>query len=324
MHVYFFIMFAFVISVTAEAQKKVTPPLQHKVASLTCQDRKIEVQGDCFQDDADVPKLACSKVQVNIIDTKANKVIGTRDLKPDSKTSNAIEGDIGDLMCVEASTKEKFVVMMIGNGGNCEQCEWLDVYGWNGNFVGNSKNKNKEIKKIVDLAGDAAFTPKTKKIIAQTTLTNFYTPGAPSEKSEPVLKPEEASKEFICPITYPVPDNLSDKDQKAIDDEINKRYEAAFKADANQVHLDAVVNRLSKTTIDQKLMDDLVIASGCAALIDRKSSCTMYFDTEYGQPVSLFLRFKKGSPLRQQYEKGIRALKDEHQRKDAMSCMGLK
>ncbi|MBC7464663.1 MAG: hypothetical protein H7256_01605 [Bdellovibrio sp.] len=165
-------------SFMAPAEKKKTPTLQRRTATLSCEDRRIDIEGRCFQADLDMPKLSCSKLLVRLFDTKTKKVLIERPIRPNSKLGSAqvIEGDIGDVMCVESPSKEKYIIVMMGTGGNCEECEWLEAYAWDGSYIGTSRSKNKDIKKAVDLAAAAGFNPQTKKIIAQTNLAPFYTP----------------------------------------------------------------------------------------------------------------------------------------------------
>jgi len=150
--------------------------LQHKSASLQCLDRKIELQADCFQEDG-VPGLSCTRQSLRFSNAADNKILSSRIFKTAPKDADqdypVVPDKINDLVCVATPQDEKYIVTKIDNGGNCDQCEWAEVYSWDGILIGSDRDKKKK-NIVVKAAVAAAFGAKTKKIIDKKDLTNFY------------------------------------------------------------------------------------------------------------------------------------------------------
>lgn len=134
---------------TATAAGKV--PLLKRSAAMQCADRKIELKGECFQQDG-IAGLSCTKQRLSIIDVASGRELGGQAFQPaalePSEAYPVIAERLGDATCAETPAKEKFIVIMMSNGGNCAQCEWQQVYTWDGKVLGSSLDarKNPAIK----------------------------------------------------------------------------------------------------------------------------------------------------------------------------------
>jgi hypothetical protein len=63
------------------------------------------------------------------------------------------------------------------NGGNCERCEWIDVYSLDGTLVGSTRDnkiKSQNMNARMDAAIGAAYGEHAKHILSRQPLTDFY------------------------------------------------------------------------------------------------------------------------------------------------------
>ena len=104
---------------------------------------------------------------------------------------------------------------------------------------------------------------------------------------------------------------------------LNKAFDAALGPDGKHVDQPKVVSKLAATRVDDTRMAALADVSGCAALIDVRSSCSLYYDPELGDPLSVFMGMKKSAPLRKQFEAAIARLPDGEPKRAAQSCIKL-
>ncbi|MEJ7804540.1 MAG: hypothetical protein WKG03_01270 [Telluria sp.] len=132
-----------------------------------------------------------------------------------------------------------------------------------------------------------------------------------------------ASSSYTCPITYPVPKAALAATSTQLDAEMQKRFDAVIGADAGKLHLPKVAARVSRKQVDKALMTSLAQVAGCGALIDRESSCSIYFDPGVGDPLSTIMDMKKSAPLRMQFEAAIKNLPNRQQREAAQHCIKL-
>jgi hypothetical protein len=72
--------------------------------------------------------------------------------------------------------------------------------------------------------------------------------------------------------------------------------------------------------IDPKAMAEIAAIAGCAALLDQ-SSCTTFYDPEFGGEVTAFTDLSTKVPVRRQFDEAIAALPSEAARKAAQSCI---
>lgn len=157
---------------TALAQSK--PTLRQRAAALQCVDRKIELKASCYKE-AGYPGLSCTNQRLSISDGANGRELGGQSFKPEPlQTGDAyplIADKVGDVICAETPGKQKVIVVSMSNGGNCTQCEWADVYSWDGALIGSSRDKKKN--PAVGEATKTAFDKKAKKI-GQGSLFDVY------------------------------------------------------------------------------------------------------------------------------------------------------
>lgn len=169
--------YAAVLGLALTGSALAASPLQEKNATLQCADRRVTVEGTCFQHIG--PVMMCTQQAIRFFDA-AGKPLGAR-IFPSTPTKGipypTVEEQFGELNCVETKTKEKFVVATMDNGGNCERCEWIDVYSLDGALVGSTRdNKIKSQSKNarMDAAIGAAYGEHAKHILSRQPLTGFY------------------------------------------------------------------------------------------------------------------------------------------------------
>lgn len=166
------------VAQTALAESK--PALRQRAAALQCVDRKIELKASCYKE-VGYPGLSCTSQRLSISDGASGRELGGQSFKPEplqTGDSYPIVADkAGDVVCVETPAKQKVIVVSMSNGGNCAQCEWADVYGWDGNLLGSDRDKKKN--PVVGEALKTAFDKKAKKL-GQGSLFDVYIEGAPN------------------------------------------------------------------------------------------------------------------------------------------------
>ena len=80
-----------------------------------------------------------------------------------------VEEKIGALSCERSSTGARYIVANMFNGGNCEECEWQEVYDWDGKLVASNRDRKKPDPLFKELAGDTA-----ERVIGKKDLDGFY------------------------------------------------------------------------------------------------------------------------------------------------------
>lgn len=137
------------------------------------------------------------------------------------------------------------------------------------------------------------------------------------------VAPSPSPAAHACPIKHLPPQPFDLNETEAASKTLDAAYDAALGADARQMHVDKVSNRVSMRHIDDTRMAALAEAAGCAALFDQHASCATFFDLEYGNPLSVFMNMKRATPLRQQFDAAIARLPDPKQRNAAQYCIKL-
>lgn len=148
-------------------------PLSHRSATMQCADRRITVEADCF---AFTPGTTmCTRQSIRFAGPDG-KALGERAFKS-MPLKNAdypvVPEQIGELTCVETPDKKTFLVALMDTGGNCEDCEWNDVYSADGALVGSTRN-GKEPGAAAASAIDAAYDARKKHVLGHQALTPFY------------------------------------------------------------------------------------------------------------------------------------------------------
>lgn len=166
-------------AVHSEPGKKLKPII--KGASMECGDRKVVLEASCL--DVSGPQLLhCTKQSLVVSETESGKVLGTRNYAPvkgDGTVPDIIDEKVAEMTCVTTKAGTKYIVTNMFNGGNCPTCEWNEVYGWDGAFVGSDRDKAKTLPAIGEAV--AAITDKdVDRVTGVNDMAGLY--------SEPVKK----------------------------------------------------------------------------------------------------------------------------------------
>lgn len=149
-----------------------------KSAVLQCQDRTIELKADCLRSD-DAMGGMCTRQSLTFKDG-AGRLIGQRVFTPQPKAAEdgvvPVEEKVSEVACVATPRGAKYIVARMGNGGNCDRCEWVEVFGWDGSTVGSDRDKNKRNPMVTE-ASQAAFGDDARKLIKKADWNGFYRTG---------------------------------------------------------------------------------------------------------------------------------------------------
>lgn len=285
---------------------------------MQCLDRRIAVDAECFTYGGRM--MMCTSQTLRFFDA-SGKPLGTRVFSPGQKRKGddypVVEAQFGTLSCVETASGDKLVLAQMDNGGNCEQCEWIDVYALDGNLLGSTRAGDKR---------KAIAYPKPRRILNERSVAEMY---VAKDVSPAPAQPRQAPPPLAaqaCPVKLPVgKDSFADVEK--VSAVLTAAFDAAIGPDAHRLHEDKVMARLAASRLDEERMAVLAAASGCAALLDEHSSCAQYYDQEYGNPLGVFMSMKKSAPVRRQFEAAVARLPDPDQRRAAQSCIkrvGLK
>jgi len=148
-------------------------PLAHRSATMQCADRHIEIAAGCFKFTAGT--LLCTRQSIRFVGP-GGKALGARSF-PSAPLKNAghpvVEARFGELNCVETADKRTFVVALMDNGGNCEQCEWHDVYSAHGVLLGSTRGPGRR-NAAVDKAVAAVYDKKAGRVLGRQALMDLY------------------------------------------------------------------------------------------------------------------------------------------------------
>jgi hypothetical protein len=140
-------------------------PLLKRSAVMQCADRKIELKAECFKQEG-IAGLSCTKQRLSISDAGTGQELGSQAFKPAPLQAGdaypIIPERLSDATCVETPAKEKFIVIMMSNGGNCNECEWQQLYSWDGKVLGSSLNAKRDAATAAALKGTES--KKAKKL----------------------------------------------------------------------------------------------------------------------------------------------------------------
>lgn len=276
-------------------------PLSHRSATLQCAERRIAVDADCFRFAAGT--LLCARQSIRFFG-RGGKALGARSF-PSTPMKNAdhpvVEARFGELQCVETADKRTFVVTLMDNGGNCEQCEWHDVYSIDGVLLGSTRERRQR-NDAVDGAVAAVYDKKSGRVLNRQALSQFY---------------REDSPAFACPSQVAAAHDVSYDTMIGVHKELVKRFDAALGAAAKNPG----DPKVAATRVDDARMAALADVSGCAALIDVRGACAQFFDPELGDPLSVFMDMKTTAPLRRQFEEAIAQLARPDYRRAAQACI---
>lgn len=148
-------------------------PLNHRSATMQCADRRIAVEADCFVFAPGTTMCTRQSIRFFGPDGKAlgARVFQSKPLK--NADYPVIPEQFGELSCVQTPDKRTFLVALMDNGGNCDECEWNDVYSADGVLLGSTR-EGKQPDAAVGSAIDAAYDAKKKRVLGHQPLTGFY------------------------------------------------------------------------------------------------------------------------------------------------------
>jgi len=159
---------------SADADSAGSNPAIVKKATLDCDDRTVSLEATCSN--VYGPRLlACSKQSLTVMDRASQLVKTTREFKPAPGTGDdppMIDEKIGTLSCTRSQAGGRYIVAAMFNGGNCEECEWNDLYDWDGKLIGSDRDRKKPNALLKELAADVRQRPDG--IIARDELEGFY------------------------------------------------------------------------------------------------------------------------------------------------------
>ena len=146
---------------------------------MECADRKVVLEATCH-DLVGPATLACVKQSLVISETASGKTLNTRNFTPVAGGAMAgyIDEKVGEMNCVTTKTGAKYIVTNMFNGGNCEACEWNEVYSWDGVLLGSDRDKKKKVQLVEDAVG--AITEKdVDRVTGVNDVAGFYSEPAP-------------------------------------------------------------------------------------------------------------------------------------------------
>lgn len=144
---------------------------QVKNATLDCDDRTIVLEATCSALNSP-SMLDCTKQSLTVMERPGGAVRGARAFTPQPAVDGdppLVEEKIGALSCERASTAARYIVANMFNGGNCEECEWQEVYDWDGKLVASNRDRKNPAPLFKELAGDAR-----ERVIGKKELDGFY------------------------------------------------------------------------------------------------------------------------------------------------------
>lgn len=162
-----------------QASKKLKPLA--KAATMQCGERTVVLEASCL-DLSGPDMLQCTRQTLAVSDSASGKVLNTRSYTPVAAVADVpalIDEKVGEMSCVTTAAGAKYIVTNMFNGGNCEACEWNEVYGWDGAYLGSDRDKQKKIPAVDDAV--AAINEKdVDRVTGMNDVAGFY--------SEPVKK----------------------------------------------------------------------------------------------------------------------------------------
>jgi hypothetical protein len=132
-----------------------------------------------------------------------------------------------------------------------------------------------------------------------------------------------ATSAYACPVKSASGPKVEQQVGLDILAALDKAFDAALGADARRLDQPKVLDKLAAAHVDEAKMAALADVSGCAALLDVRSSCSQYYDPELGNPLSVFMGMKKSAPLRKQFEAAVAHLSDGEPKRAAQACIKL-
>jgi len=114
-----------------------------------------------------------------------------------------------------------------------------------------------------------------------------------------------------CPSGTPTDDDI-----RKVTDSLDQRFRAVWGRDRQ------AGQPIPAKRIDARAMEEIAAISACGAIMDQ-SSCSQFYDPEFGGKVSVFMDLSTKVPVRQQFDEAIAALPSAVARKAAQYCIKL-
>lgn len=130
---------------------------QVKQATLDCDDRTIVLEATCSAFNSP-SMLDCTKQTLTVTERPGGAIKAARQFTPQPAVDGdppLIEEKISALSCERSSKAARYIVANMFNGGNCEECEWQEVYDWDGKLVASNRDRKKPDPLFKELGGDA-------------------------------------------------------------------------------------------------------------------------------------------------------------------------
>jgi hypothetical protein len=303
------------LALTLAAPAPAAPPLQARSATFQCADTRVTVDAACYPYAGTT--MMCTRQAVRFTGADG-KTLGTRTFKPehvDGEDVPVVTEQFGALACVDTKAGERFVVATMDNGGNCAQCEWVDVYAPDGKLVGSTRG-GKKAGAPLDAAIGAAYGKAGGRLLGRQDLASLYVASA-ARPAPP------AAAAFACPVKEIAAPRYEQKTFDTVADALTRAFEDTLGPDARRLYERKVMARVAASRVDEAKMATLAEVSGCASLLDVQSSCAQFYDPELGNPLSVFMGMKPSAPLRRQFEAAIAHLPDGAQKRAAQACIKL-
>jgi hypothetical protein len=116
-----------------------------------CDDTKVTIISDCDRDELPPYFPSCNKQSIMFsrqgkdITVKASgKLTSVRDGKG-RVIGKWLDAVISSVACVQGKNKH-YLLLSYYTGGNCEQCEWYDIYDLNGSRLAGGSSRNDKRK----------------------------------------------------------------------------------------------------------------------------------------------------------------------------------
>jgi hypothetical protein len=140
-------------------------PLLKRSSAMQCAERKIELKGDCFKQDG-IAGLSCTRQRLSISDAGTGQELASQTFKPMPLQSGdaypMVAERLSDVTCIETPARERLIVIMMSKGGNCAQCEWQQLYTWDGKVLGSSLDARQD--PAISAALKGAESKKARKL----------------------------------------------------------------------------------------------------------------------------------------------------------------
>lgn len=144
-------------------------------ASLDCDDRTIVVALTCSGEQGDA-MLMCSRQSLTVADRATGAARSAREFvpspNPDKSAAPRIDEVIGALICIRTKKGERYILARMYKADNCEECQWHDLYDWDGKLVATDRERRSRHAVFNALTGGPI--DKSNRILGERNLLDLY------------------------------------------------------------------------------------------------------------------------------------------------------